>query len=61
MYKKFGVLFPVCENENGLRSFVEEINLFKNLITSNFEFIFVDDGNDYEVFDFIKHKVLIIR
>ena len=54
MSKKFSIVVPVYENENGLKSFIAEINSIKNSITPDFEFIFVDDGNDYEITDCIK-------
>ena len=54
MSKKFSIVVPVYENQNGLKSFIAEINSIKNSITHDFEFIFVDDGNDYEITDCIK-------
>ena len=43
MSKKFSIVVPVYENQNGLKSFIAEINSIKNSITHDFEFIFVDD------------------
>ena len=56
MSKKFSIVVPIYENEIGLKSFIEEINLINNLITLDFEFIFVDDGNDYDVYNLIKFE-----
>lgn len=53
MPTKYSIIVPVFENKERVEEFVLNINNINNPVIENFEFIFVDDGNNYELSKYI--------